>query len=59
MTETLTAEHLTDGWTVIDPDGGRWWPDENAKAEVEDSEDPAEAIVTICTTAPARGRWHC
>lgn len=51
------AEKLTDGWSVTDPNGGRWWPSEAADEEIEASADPAETALRICRESPMRGRW--
>lgn len=56
-TTTLTAEQLTYGWTVLDPEGGRWWPSEEAAAEIEAAADPAAEAVRIATQEPMRGTW--
>jgi hypothetical protein len=46
------------GWSVTDMCGGRWWPDDEATAEIEASGDPAATVLRICTTQPMRGEWH-
>jgi hypothetical protein len=56
--ETLCAEHLANGWSVVDPDGGRWWPDTDTAAEIATADDPAAAAVRICTETPTRGQWR-
>lgn len=53
----LTAEENADGWSVVDPAGGRWWPHEDAAEEIGSSADPAAAAVTMCDASPMRGRW--
>lgn len=55
--ETLTAEFRDDSWTVVDSDGGRWWPDDETAEEIEASDDPAAEAVRICDTEPMRGTW--
>lgn len=55
----LTAECLTDGWTVIDPAGGRWWPSEEAAEAITAAADPAAEAVRIASQEPMRGTWHC
>lgn len=54
----LYAELLADGWSVVDPDGGRWWPDESAAREILASDDQAAAAVRIAREEPMRGKWH-
>lgn len=54
----LFAEYLADGWSVVDPAGGRWWPDDDAREEIERAEDPGSAALRICRVEPMRGRWH-
>lgn len=46
------------GWSVMDPDGSRWWPNDEASAEIEAAEDPAAKAIEICTNSPMRGEWH-
>lgn len=59
--DNLTAELLTDGWTVVDAAGGRWWPGDEAREAIaraeEEGQDPAEVVVSICRTTPMSGRW--
>lgn len=58
MTETsLQAEKLTDGWTVVDDEGGRWWPNAAAMDQIENADDQGEEAVRICTEEPMRGTW--
>jgi len=54
---TLRAEVRHDTWTVVDPAGGRWWPNARVSAELAAAEDPAAEVVRICTETPLRGRW--
>jgi len=54
---TLRAEVRHDTWTVVDPEGGRWWPNASVSAELTDAEDPAAEVVRICTETPLRGEW--
>jgi hypothetical protein len=56
-TETATATRNTNSWTVRDPAGGVWWPDEDAAAEIESADDPAATAVRIATETPMRGTW--
>lgn len=53
----LTPELYSDGWCVSDSDGGRWWPDEEAQAEILAADDPGAAAVRMCDEEPMRGRW--
>ena len=55
--DTLTAEYIDNTWTVIDSEGGRWWPDEQTERNTGLSHDPAQFIVSICRDDPARGEW--
>ena len=55
---TLVAERQADGWSVVDPEGGRWWPNEATAEEIESAEDPAAKAVEICDREPMRGQWH-
>jgi hypothetical protein len=54
----LSAERLTDGITVLCAEGGRWWPSDEAAAEIEAADDPAAAALAICDAEPGRGVWH-
>lgn len=49
--------HNAYGWHVVDMAGGKWWPGEEAAAEIEASDDPAAAVVRICVESPLRGEW--
>jgi hypothetical protein len=57
-TATLTATVSDDRWSVVDSEGGRWWPDAAARAEIEASDTPATTAVRICDSEPMRGTWH-
>ena len=46
-TPGLYAEELTDGWTVVDPEGGRWWPNEKARQAIQRSKNPAATALRI------------
>lgn len=52
------AEFDGDSWSVVDPAGGRWWPDDGATAEIEASDDPSSTALRICQESPLRGEWH-
>lgn len=53
----LTADLLTDGWTVVDDRGGRWHPDEDAAAQIATADDPETEAIVICMDEPMRGTW--
>ncbi len=55
---TAYAEQMADGWRVVDPDDGVWWPSDEAEAEIQASDDPAATAVRIATQDPMRGEWH-
>ena len=55
---TLIAEFGTYGWSVIDINGGRWWPYDDAQAEILSSSEPASVAIKMCNATPMRGRWH-
>jgi hypothetical protein len=46
-----------DGW-VEDREGGVWHPSDEARAEIEASDDPAATAVRICHDTPLRGEWR-
>lgn len=54
----LRAEELADGWCVVDPDGGRWWPSEEAAREISEAPDSEDMAIHLCVTAVRRGAWH-
>ena len=56
---TMTAYEYSQGWSVEDSDGGIWWPSDEAKAEIEQSDDPESAAEIMCRTEPTRGEWSC
>lgn len=56
-TPSLTAELLSDGWSVTDGTM-RWWPGAAAADEIDASDDAAETAVHICETSPMRGQWR-
>lgn len=50
---------VNDGiWTVVDPDGGIWWPSDEAAEEIAASADPESTAIRIATDEPMRGTWH-
>ena len=56
-TENLTASRDSEGWTVIDSDGGVWYPDYTAECEIDVADDPAAEAIRICNRNPMRGSW--
>ena len=60
MTETtdLRTETSDNTLTVTDPQGGVWWPDAEATAEIEASDDPEATAIKIATDEPMRGEWR-
>jgi hypothetical protein len=53
----MKTEYNDNTLTVIDEDGGIWWPSEEAQEEIEASENPELAAMLICEYQPMRGRW--
>jgi len=45
------------GWHVVDPQGGVWWPGEEALEEIQASSSPEACAVSICMFRPMQGRW--
>lgn len=56
--ETMTADLCDDTWTVVDSEGGRWWPSDEAADEIAASNEPAATAVRIATNEPMRGQWR-
>ena len=54
----MVAEELLDGWVVRDTSGQRWWPDYDAQAEIQASDDPGRAALDMCASDPDRGTWQ-
>ena len=52
---TLAADTLHGILTVLDSDGGRWWPSADAQAEIAAASNPEAAAVEMCKTSPDRG----
>lgn len=48
----LTATHLHDTWTLTDPEGGVWWPTEDADGASE------AACRAAYADSPMRGEWR-
>ena len=57
-TMTLIAEKTSGMMTVRDTDGGRWFPSDEALAEIEASADQEAAALRICDEQPTRGEWR-
>ena len=53
----MIAVYRHDTWTVDDPEGGTWWPDDNLVSHLTEVEDPAAEVLRVCREAPYRGRW--
>ena len=56
-TDAFEGIEGSDGWSVRDPSGGRWWPDYEASREIDASYDPEYTAIRICLCEPTRGRW--
>lgn len=54
----LRAEGSDDSWSVVDPEGGVWWPSDEAADEIAAAQDSAAMAVRICTEQPMRGDWR-
>ena len=54
----LTAQEYDGRVVVADADGGIWWPDDSAQAEIDASKSPAAEAVRICNDSPMRGEWR-
>lgn len=54
---TFKAEEINGEWTVLDTDGGRWWPSDEAAEEISASDRPDVAALRICADEPMRGEW--
>lgn len=52
----LRPELQADGWSVVDPAGGRWWPTEDEASYILASHDPAGTSLEICRSGG--GAWH-
>lgn len=55
--KNLTAIENSLGWSVIDENGGRWWPDAEAAEKIEASDDPAETAIEMVLFGSAHGQW--
>jgi hypothetical protein len=47
----------TNTMTVIDEDGGQWWPSEEAIAQINSASNPEAETLRICEEEPMRGTW--
>ncbi len=55
--DTLHADETTDGWTVVDSNGGRWWPHDDESEAIARSANPAVTVLALCRQEPTRGTW--
>ncbi len=53
-----TADRVHDVWTVRGPGGERWWPSEEAMADIARADDAATRVLQICEREPSRGEWR-
>ena len=44
---------------VVDPNGGIWWPSDEAQAEIGATADPEGEAILMCESSPMRGEWSC
>ena len=56
-TDTLNGLAGQDTIVVRDTEGGIWWPNEDALAEINASDDPEVSAIEICENEPMRGVW--
>jgi hypothetical protein len=54
---TLIAEMRHKTWTVTDTEGGVWWPNDEASAQINAADNPEAEAVRIANTEPMRGTW--
>lgn len=56
----LNPVHLADGWCIVDPKGGVWWPDEEHRIQLDamPDTDAMREIVRIEREVPGAGRWR-
>jgi hypothetical protein len=54
---TLIAEIRHKTWTVTDTEGGVWWPNDEASAQINAADNPEAEAVRIANTEPMRGTW--
>lgn len=55
---SLTPEYHDDTVTVRDLEGGIWWPNDEASAEIMAAADPEKTAMRICDNEPMRGEWR-
>jgi len=58
LVTVITDDGCINQWTVLDSDGGRWFPSDEADEEIAASDDPGAAAIRICETEPMRGVWN-
>lgn len=51
------ARETVYGWSVVDVNGGIWWPSDEAHKEIVQSPDPAAKAIQVCRAQPMRGTW--
>lgn len=54
---SMIAQHYDGQIVVQDTDGGIWWPNEEAAAEIAAADDPEEVAIEMCESVPMRGTW--
>lgn len=55
---SLTTDTLHGTTVVRDPEGGVWWPSDEAQDEIAAAADPQAKAVEICEREPMRGEWR-
>ena len=53
----LNTDKLDGTIVVRDTEGGIWWPNEEAQAEINAADNSDEAAIEICENEPMRGVW--
>ena len=53
----IFADYIDGQYVAYDDAGGIWWPDDDARAEIERSSDPEARVREIAATQPMRGTW--
>lgn len=54
---TWDPEAAIEAVAVEDANGGVWWPNDDAQAEIQAAGDPLAAAVKMCDESPMRGNW--